>query len=72
MKWETKVIVTDCPRHGDTRTITKFLWYPLTINGITRWLEVVKIKQWYSGPRHTSNRYVVGLCSWLDDSWIDE
>lgn len=29
------------PKDGDTRTINKFLWMPLTIDGETRWFERV-------------------------------
>ena len=34
------------PLHaGETRTITKFLWYPVKIERETRWLETAKIIQ---------------------------
>ena len=35
------------PRSGDKRTINKFLFLPLTVNGITIWLEFVCITQKY-------------------------
>lgn len=46
MKWTKKI-----PRHGDIRTIKKFLFLPKTIRMKdvleTRWLETVWIKQEY-------------------------
>jgi hypothetical protein len=32
---------------GDIRTVKRFLFFPLTINGKTRWLEWTTIKQQY-------------------------
>lgn len=35
------------PKHGEQRTIKKFLWFPVTINKETRWLETAIIRQEY-------------------------
>ncbi|MDU4953778.1 hypothetical protein HF846_04140 [Clostridium cadaveris] len=36
------------PRNGDSRVKTKFAILPITINGDMRWLEKVKIRQYYN------------------------
>lgn len=35
------------PKRGDTRIITKFLWFPTIIDEELRWMERVKILQQY-------------------------
>jgi hypothetical protein len=32
---------------GDTKRVTRFLWWPVTINGETRWLERVTVEYTY-------------------------
>ncbi len=36
------------PRRGDRRSIRRFMFLPLTINGIFYWLEMVTLQQVYS------------------------
>jgi hypothetical protein len=38
------------PKHNDRRTIEQFLFFPRTIRGETRWLERVRIHQYFSKP----------------------
>jgi hypothetical protein len=35
------------PKVGETRQITKFLWFPLAIDGETRWLETATYTEEY-------------------------
>lgn len=42
MKWIKKLKYKNYPDHGETRTIQKFLLWPVTINKETRWLEWTK------------------------------
>lgn len=37
MRWRKKL--KPFPKNGDTREVTKFLWFPKTIDNETRWLE---------------------------------
>ena len=51
--------------NSETRFVTKFLWFPKTINGETRWLENVKFEMRFS--------VFVGLSGgWKCTKWIDE
>lgn len=55
MKWKTNYKDREC------RIITKFLWFPVTIKGETRWLERASIKQkFYIGDSWSM---------WWNDSW---
>jgi len=40
------------PSIGEIRTVTKFLFFPLRLKGITKWLEVVSISQYYGYGRN--------------------
>lgn len=54
---------------GDFRTIKTFLWWPKTLNGITRWLELAEICQVYEvsvDPQHDDFRE-----EWVDLGWDD-
>lgn len=46
MKWQKPVVL-----NGDTKTVTKFLWWPLTLlhdgHWVTRWLESATIEYRY-------------------------
>lgn len=48
--------------HGDKRVIKRFLFFPRTINGLTRWLEFAEIRQFY-------HEYYVK--HWRDEQWTD-
>jgi len=41
MRWKAKKKPT--PADGETRYVTKFLFFPLTLNGETRWLEIASL-----------------------------
>lgn len=47
------------PNRGDFRVIKKFAILPITINGETRWLEWVRIRQ----------EFVATI--WIDDEFVD-
>lgn len=53
--------------NNETRTIEKFLLFPKTIGGKTRWLEKVKIKQKIEENDPTD----YFLYGWVDESWVD-
>jgi hypothetical protein len=57
MRWEL-------PKDGEKRKKTKFLWFPMTIDDETRWLErTTWIEKYYNLP------YYWG---WRPYEWIDE
>lgn len=51
MRWEK-------PQAGTEEIIKAFLWWPKTIDGLTRWLEVAVWRRHYSDK-------------WIDVEWID-
>lgn len=68
MKWGSKF------RNGETRTITKFAWFPIRINGRYgrwergtewAWLETVKIEQCYHTNNYISSSMLQDLKVWL-------
>lgn len=48
MRWVHKKKVKPEPRHNEIRVISKFLFFPMCIEGEYRWLERVNIEQKYS------------------------
>ncbi len=45
MRWNRKVR----PKDGDIKYVRRFLWFPLKLDGETRWLETTSIKlKWVS------------------------
>ena len=54
------------PELGKTRTITKFLIFPKTINGETRWLEKVT----YTQVVVYNILHDTGI-KWKDCKWVD-
>lgn len=66
---------------GDTRVISKFLFWPKTIGGETRWMENVSIEQetyYYSHTTKGANRFrpfhndPSTNYKWQDNCWLDE
>jgi hypothetical protein len=53
---------------GDYRVVTKFLFFPVTIKGETRWLETATIIQFYSPktPIGEIPRY------WCDEAFVND
>lgn len=47
------------PKRGDVRVIKKFAIFPITINGETRWLEWVRIRQTFA------------ITIWIDEGFVD-
>jgi len=52
------------PKDGDIRVRTRFLIFPLTLNGETRWLERVTIKEIFQRSYDGS--------WWYPVAWVDE
>lgn len=61
MKWTAK-----SKSKPTERIITRFLLFPRTIDGETRWLEVARIRQRYQ-LRWLADSYE----GWIDSEWID-
>lgn len=62
MKWRKHT-----PKHGDERTVRRFLLLPRCINGEWRWLELATIRQeWQVYPYYRRRN------SWYDLHWIDD
>jgi len=57
MKWKN-------PSNGDKRTVRKFLWFPLVLDGETRWLEFAWVIQEYYGGHDE------GGAGWYDKEWL--
>ena len=62
-------IVHEWKEYGTTKIVTKFLWFPLTLERETRWMERVFIKQKqinyyeYFGMRWLNVKFVSGANS---------
>lgn len=65
MRWKKKS--KEYPKDDDTRVITRFLLFPREVDGECRWLELVRIKQFYRGYDYKRN--VGGF--WVDKCWVD-
>ena len=61
MRWKNKNILP-----GDKRIIEKFLWFPIEIDGETRWLEKCKILQCVKRSGDDPYSFI-----WMDMNWID-
>lgn len=59
MRWKERVW-----KHGDTRTIKRFLLFPRYVDGEWRWLELAEISQ----RLHVTRTSVY----WFDLNWIDD
>lgn len=51
MRWKNK-------QNGDIRIKEKFILFPITLDGETRWLEWVKLEEKYSFCPYTMNEWV--------------
>ena len=56
---------------GNKRIKSKFLWFPLSINNITRWLEKAKWEEEYICYGFTEDTYAWIPAKWLDIDLID-
>jgi hypothetical protein len=59
MKWNKHE-----PHFHEMRIIKKFLWFPKTLDGETRWLETCHIEQRYYLPN--------GYGCWKDIRWVEQ
>lgn len=55
------------PSIGSERTISRFIWLPLKVNGQSYWLEWITVKQWF-GVYVSGRRIKFG---WLNVHVID-
>ena len=60
MRWRT-----DRVKYGETRVVTKFLYFPKNIKGDVRWLEVGIFRQTYSMDFECAS-------IWLDICWLNK
>lgn len=65
MRWKKKN--KRYPQDEETRIITRFLIFPKCIDNQYRWLELVKIEQFYR--EYDCERDVGGY--WVDRCWYD-
>ncbi len=69
MRWRQK----SCPNAGDIRVVSRFLFFPLCLDGECRWLEVAKIKQTY--VQHTAMAPDEEVCikywKWRNSHWAE-
>ena len=79
MQWRTGSLFNLFPEKkenhiGDKRVTVKFLFFPRSIQGQTRWLETAQIDQEFQRRERFSpglERYV-NVYKWYDISWNDE
>lgn len=57
MRFTRKKKLIDAYFNGDTKDIHKFLWFPVTIDGETRWLEDAHIKYKVKQERGLFDKY---------------
>lgn len=67
VRWRKNRNTKPYPEDGETRIITRFLLFPKEINNEYRWLESVKIEQFYRGYDYV--RDIGGF--WVDKDWVD-
>ncbi len=71
MKWYRKN--KPKPQIGDRRIKRRFQWYPLCLNGVCRWLEMVEVEQEYveSYTVLDAETGIVPDYYWSDVEWLD-
>lgn len=52
------------PRMWETRLMSEFLWFPLTIEGVTRWLEKATWRE------RAFRGWISGKMCWEAESWV--
>jgi len=68
MRWETVE-----PKNGNERTVQMFLWFPVTINNETRWLEQATIRQRYQKlPGSSSSMLLNSLNEWTNIEFLNK
>ena len=58
---------------GDERTVRRFLWWSLTLEGETRWLERASIRQVYQKTKYWYSSLQMSFYrdEWVDVGWAD-
>lgn len=74
MQWESKS--KRYPEVGDTRIKKRFLLFPKSINGITKWLEVASWMQEYKAWYRMEYQEIIGMVEvpknyWTDIEWVE-
>jgi hypothetical protein len=61
-------------QQGNKRVIQKFLFFPLTLEHQTRWMEIVKIRQIcnFRQPAHLEGSDVESKYFWDNLEWVDD
>jgi hypothetical protein len=73
MRWKKNLKSKDILRLGNERVVTRFLFWPKTINGESRWLELVRIKQRFQKipvPGGYEMHPPSANIKWVDIEWI--
>lgn len=69
MKWKAKT----CPTVGETRTVTKFAWYPLQLDcGSYIWLEKYESVQYACENYHYNGRHFISRPQWKEHQRIQK
>lgn len=73
MKWNKKIKVKTYPKEYETREREIFLFWPLTIDNVTRWFEYAKVEEiFYYGTSYIfvdESSPVTG--KWYMKRWLD-
>lgn len=67
MRWDEKVK----PEVGDARRRTKFLLFPLTVDGESRWLEVCTFLEVYRENIRDGHEETQIIRYWEPTAWCD-
>ena len=68
MRWDSPK-----PRLGSSRVVYRFLMLPRTLQGETRWLEYVRIRQYYQNPDNPIPGVPMSSASrWVDTAWVSD
>ena len=72
MRWETKDLEVLIYKEGDTRLRHRFLLWPKTIGGHTRWLEMARYSQVlrWKAFRHKHVNIEDRMLVWCDEYWF--
>jgi hypothetical protein len=71
MRWRRKRKEEQTFAHGDYRTTVRFLWWPLTLKGQTRWLERAEIREIYETEICMRRGYPRERPAWTPCRWLN-
>lgn len=64
-----KIIKDNAPKIGDTRVVTRFLVFPMTIGNDTRWLELATWIEKYEEKSVDIDNSDLVVDTWIPESW---